>query len=292
MEQGETMTLSTHFFVLTKFISYSLIVPVWIEYSTRPISSRASDVKAIIIISLKCDWLGVDRIIRARLITWRHKRTWGYLSTRRFIQSVRNYNFFRYHSEYNNERNNAHITQNQSILPIKRVRKKHQCGGNRNTGCKRCFSCCNHVLIKLINLVSCYANRSAQFFTDLFRVLIFFVLKIPPIQEQARSNEGKEPQRRTVSRFKGDECGQKSNKKRYKNTFASVKSRFLRNGSISIQYRSIIFYISGICHFLILPFHSYFLTENKFLHSSKINKTQENCACGIFNNSNMKEILS
>lgn len=281
------MIVSTRLFVLTRSIGASLIEPAWIEDAARPGSCRASYIKSIKIISI-----GINRTMKARLITWRHKRTWGYLSTHRFIQSVRNYNFLRYHSENNNERNNAAIAQYQSCLPIERVRKKHQCGGNGNVGCKGSFSCCNHVLVKIVNLVRCYANRFTQFFANLLRVFVFFVLKIPPVQEQARSNEGKKTQRRTVSSFKSDECGQKPNKKRYENTFTSIKGNLLRLNMNLTQFRRAASCISGIAHFLSLPFHSYFLTKNSFRHSSKSNKTQENCACGIFNNSNMKEILS
>lgn len=193
-------------FGLTKFISGTLIKSAWVEHSTRPISGRAGDVKAIEIIS----FLVIDRIIRARAIGWIKKMVWGCLPTNGIIQSVRNNNFPRYHPEDNDERDNAYIAQYQSSLPIKSVRKNRQCGGYGNAGCKRHFSCCNHVLIKLINLVSCYANSSAQFFADLLRILIFFVSKKPPVQGQTRKYESKEAQCR-VSRFKSDKCGQKTN---------------------------------------------------------------------------------
>ena len=281
------MNVNISFFVLTKSIGGSLIEPAWIEDTTRPISRRACDVKSIEITLSE-----IDRMVSVMMMGWINKKVWSCRVSYSFIQSVRDYNFFCSHPESNNERSYAYIAQYQSGLPIKRVQKKDQCGGNGNAGCKGRFSCCNHVLVKLVYLAPCYAYRLAKFFADLHRILIFLVLKIPPVQGQTRQNEGKKTQRRTVSRFKSDECGQKSNKNWDKKTLEPIKNNLLRNDRSFLQSRRIFFYISFIGHFLTRPFTSYFLTKNIFNHRDKINKTQENCACGFFNNSSIKEILS
>jgi hypothetical protein len=289
MGQSGKMILIINFFEIIKFISGLLLFPTWIDHSARPISSRASDIKAIEIISLKIDQLEIGRIVRALRTNWILKKVWRCLVFNGFIQSIRKNDFFRYHPEDNNERNYACITQNQGDLPFKVIGKDNTRSGYRDTDGEKDFSDSHHELVELVNLRTCYANGLTQLFADLFRVLIVFVFKIPSIQEQSGNDEGKESQYR-VSCFKSDERGQKANKKGHEKAFGPIKGDLFRNYERIIDSQRIVYRIIGdLRHFLSHPFNSYILIKNSLIHKDKSKKTQENYVCGIFNNSIIKK---
>lgn len=156
------------------------------------------------------------------------------------------------------------------------------------TGCSR-DACCkgtapNHSIkfIELIQLINCNINQFMLFISKLARIFIAKITKNQPVIEKPDSNVCyKRRYSSIISRHQTTVPKKKRPKASYQRPQRTLEIVGKRKLGASKFFR-----------YLILPFHSYFLTENTFHHSSKNNKAQKNCACGIFNNSNMKEILS
>jgi hypothetical protein len=186
----------------------------------------------------------------------------------------------------NNHRTDSdyHISEHQSYFPGNG--QEHVCGGRGgNTCCKCTTPDINLKAVQVIKLLTgypyCFKGRLRQ----QLRIFTSVIAKNYPVPQQSRNNIGHKHNKRVGFYSESNQADQK----RMNDSAVTIEfNSFLRHCRSLMCFRL----ICRLSHFLILPFHSYFLTENTFRHNSKIHKTQKNRTCSIFNNNDMKEILS
>lgn len=161
-------------------------------------------------------------------------------------------------------------------------KKQSAHSGCGNTSCKRAASNHNKELIQFVILFGCNIMLLPLFIRKFVRILVPKIIKNQPVIEKSsrdisdkRWNGAVLPWNQIVL------CKKKCNdpsQQRPKHPLLVVKDCAL--------------FVCGFKVHLFVPFPSYFLTKIIFNHRAKRENTQKNCACIIFNNNHIKEILS
>lgn len=211
---------------------------------------------------------------RVRIICWRKKRIIGFTRSQNILRSIFKDNFFSKYANADQENSYSCISKEERSHDRHTWEKQITSSYSRNACCE-CATPNHHVkFIKFISFIRFNFSHRPLLRCSSIRFFISKVIKNQPIIEKPHY----------YIRYK---CGDSSIFSRYQVIVPkkeSSKSGHHGPKSALMMVKKERSIINGFCRHLILPFYSYFLIKTIFNHRSKINKTQENCACGIFNN--------